>query len=234
MPSRPLTLLPGLALLLAVLLAGCGGDEPVATDPGSDDGSSSESAEDVKTVECDYPESGFPAAKEVDAPPTDAPAEGQVSMTMSTSVGDLVLSLDAAGAPCTVNSFVSLAEQGFFDGTTCHRLTTKGIFVLQCGDPTATGTGGPGYSFPDELSGDETYPAGTLAMANSGPDTNGSQFFIVYRDTELPPLYTVFGSIDKSSVAVVQKVARAGSDNANGPGDGAPRTEVAIEDVSVE
>ena len=112
---------------------------------------------------------------------------------------------------------MSLAEQGYFDATPCHRLTTQGIFVLQCGDPTGTGTGGPGYSFDDELSGDETYPAGTLAMANAGPNTNGSQFFIVYEDTQLPPAYAVFGTVDEAGIKIVQEVAEKGTDT------GAPR-----------
>src|SRR5690606_14024148 len=114
----------------------------------------------------------------------------------------------------------------YFDSTSCHRLTTSGIFVLQCGDPTATGTGGPGYSFADELTGSETYPAGTLAMANAGPDTNGSQFFIVYADTSLAPDYTVFGHLDGASTAIVADVAAEGT--ASGAPDGAPRTPVTI------
>ena len=95
--------------------------------------------------------------------------------------------LDADAAPCTVNSFVSLAEQGYFDGTSCHRLTTRRPASPCCSAATrpAPARGGPGYSFADELTGEETYPAGTLAMANAGPDTNGSQFFIVYGDTPL-------------------------------------------------
>ena len=104
--------------------------------------------------------------------------------------------------------------------------------MLQCGDPTGTGTGGPGYSFADELAGDETYPAGTLAMANAGPDTNGSQFFIVYDDTPLPASYTVFGTIDDAGLEVVRTVAQAGSDETFGQGDGAPVTPVTIESVS--
>jgi peptidyl-prolyl cis-trans isomerase B (cyclophilin B) len=93
--------------------------------------------------------------------------------------------------------------------------------------------GGPGYSFKDELSGTETYPAGTLAMANAGPDTNGSQFFIVYADTPLPPSYAVFGSVGPDGVAIVKKVAKAGTDDANGPGDGAPKKSVEIQSVSI-
>ena len=100
-----------------------------------------------------------------------------------------------------MNSFVSLAEQGFYDDTPCPRIgDQEGFGILQCGDPTGTGAGGAGYSFADELSGDETYPAGTLAMANAGPDTNGSQFFLVFRDSQFPPSYTVFGTIDEAGL----------------------------------
>ena len=118
-----------------------------------------------------------------------------------------------------MNSFVSLAEQGYFDNTPCHRLTTAQtqIYVLQCGDPTGTGTGGPGYTIPDELTGTETYPPGTLAMANTGqPDSGGSQFFIVYQATTHPPNYTVFGHISPAGVKAVQKLAAKGTDNAFG------------------
>jgi peptidyl-prolyl cis-trans isomerase B (cyclophilin B) len=208
----------------ALLLGGCGSDDAgpqTAADPGP-------------TQTCTYSAVGQASAKKVDPPSTKAPASGTVAVTMATSVGDLGLELDRAGAPCTVSSFVSLAEQGYFDGTSCHRLTTQGIHVLQCGDPTGTGSGGPGYSFADELTGDETYPAGTLAMANAGPDTNGSQFFIVYGDTPLSPDYTVFGTIDDAGLKAVQKVAEAGTDEANGPGDGHPQTPVDIESVTVD
>ena len=128
---------------------------------------------------------------------------------------------------------MSLAEQGYFDATQCHRLTTEGIFVLQCGDPTGTGTGGPGYSFDDELSGEETYPAGTLAMANAGPNTNGSQFFIVYDDTQLPPAYAVFGTVDDASVKIVAGASPRRAPTTAAPADGAPKTPVEIESVTV-
>ena len=124
----------------------------------------------------------------MDAPPTDATVSGQVKVTFETTVGTFNATLDADKTPCTVNSFVSLADQNYFNGTGCHRMTTAGIFVLQCGDPSETGTGGPGYSFADEVDGSETYGPGTLAMANAGPNTNGSQFFIVYGDSPLPPV----------------------------------------------
>ncbi|MGH3345937.1 MAG: peptidylprolyl isomerase [Nocardioides sp.] len=223
MSTRSLVLLAAPALALGLL--GCGSDTPQsAGDPDTEP--------TVETVDCTYNETGEPA-KEVDAPGSDAAAEGEIPVTLDTSIGELSLALDAEQAPCAAHSFVSLAEQGWFDGTTCHRLTTRGIYVLQCGDPSATGSGGPGYAFDDELTGDETYPAGTLAMANSGENTNGSQFFIVYDDTQLPPLYTVFGTVDDATVEAVQGVADAGTDNAYGRGDGAPLTEVTIESATV-
>lgn len=204
-----------LVLLLLLPVAACGDEEP--QESGSDAGGS-----------CEYVAEGTPA-KEVDPPPSDpVPAE---ELTVTTNLGDLTFTLATDDAPCTTWSFTSLAEQGYFDGTDCHRLTTAGIFVLQCGDPTGTGAGGPGYRFADELAGDETYPAGTLAMANAGPDTNGSQFFIVYEDTELAPAYTVFGTVDEAGLELVREAAKAGSDETNGPGDGVPNTPVTIESV---
>ena len=227
------------ALVLVLGLAACGDED--GGDPGgsgSSDGSSAgdrthaPQPEDPDGAPCDYPASGE-AAKPVDPPAGTAAYSGTVEVTIETSQGDLAATLDAAAAPCTVNSFTSLASQGYFDDTSCHRLTTAGIFVLQCGDPTATGSGGPGYSFADELTGAESYPAGTLAMANAGPGTNGSQFFVVYDDTPLPPNYTVFGSIDEASVATVATVAEAGTDEAYGTGDGKPTTPVDLEFVEV-
>lgn len=223
--STRLLLLPAAVLLLA--LAGCGEDSPGSAEESSGEPSPTFTGE---TTECTYPESGSPA-REVEPPPAEAQAEGEVPVTLATGIGDLELTLDAAGAPCTVNSFTSLARQGYFDDTSCHRLTTQGIFVLQCGDPSGTGAGGPGYSFPDEVAGDATYPAGTLAMANAGPDTNGSQFFIVYDDTELPPLYTVFGTVGEESLEAVRDVAAEGTET--GGGDGPPATEVVIESATV-
>lgn len=225
--------LVGVCVLLFALTA-CGGDDgETADDPGgSDERTHAAQPENPDGAACQY-QSGAEAAREVEPPADTAAYEGQVPVTIETSVGDIEASLDADAAPCTVNSFTSLASQGYFDDTTCHRLTTEGIFVLQCGDPDASGMGGPGYSFADELSGDETYGAGTLAMANAGPETNGSQFFIVYGDTPLPPSYTVFGSVSEEGVGIVEKVAEDGADDSNGPGDGAPNTPVDIEFVEV-
>jgi len=217
MRARLLTL-PA-ALLLTATLASCSDDGPKV---------------DLETTDCTYSEGGE-AAKEVELPSAEAVAEGEIEATMTTSVGDFGFTLDAAATPCTVHSWVSLAEQSYFDGTQCHRLTTAGIFVLQCGDPTATGSGGPGYSFEDELTGEEAYPAGTLAMANSGADTNGSQFFIVYEDTQLDPAaYTVFGTVDDATLEAVRAVAADGVTASTEPGGGTPNTEVAIESVTVD
>jgi peptidyl-prolyl cis-trans isomerase B (cyclophilin B) len=239
MPNR---LLASLAVLVALgLTAGCGGDDDTAKDEPSGSSESSEpttsdsASREATDVTCTYTEDGAPPAKEVELPPEQAVVSGQLTATMETSAGTFTLTLDADKTPCTVNSFVSLADQGYFDGTSCHRMTTgKGFEVLQCGDPTGTGSGGPGYSFEDELTGDETYTAGTLAMANAGPNTNGSQFFIVYGDTRLNPAYTVFGTVDDATISAIEEVAKGGTDNASGPGDGHPLTPVDIESVKVE
>ena len=147
---------------------------------------------------------------------------------LETTCGTVDIALEATRAPRTVNSFVFLAGQKYFDHTRCHRLTTAGIFVLQCGDPTATGTGGPGYQFPNENLDGATYPAGTVAMANAGPDTNGSQFFLVYKDSQLPPNYTPFGKIT-GGMDVLARVADAG---AAGGEDGRPNADVVLNSVT--
>ena len=227
--------LPAAFLALSFLLAGCGGDEDgddTAEDPGSAAVATERPDREPTGVACEYPEDAVPAAKAVEPPPTDATVSGEVAVVLETTVGTFNATLDADTTPCTVNSFVSLADQNYFNGTGCHRMTTDGIFVLQCGDPTETGSGGPGYTFADEVAGTETYGPGTLAMANRGPDTNGSQFFIVYADSQLPPSYTVFGSVDDATVELVQGVADEGTNDANGPGDGAPSTPVELETVT--
>ncbi len=190
---------------------------------------------------CQYPASPEPAAKSVKPPrtgkvPTD-PA--QVSASMVTNQGRMGLMLANNESPCTVNSFASLIGQGYFNNTKCHRLTTSpGLGVLQCGDPKGDGTGGPGYQFGNEYPTDQyppndpklqdpvLYPRGTLAMANAGPGTNGSQFFMVYQDSQLPPLYTVFGTIQADGLATLDKIAKAGV--AGGGDDGPPAAEVTI------
>jgi peptidyl-prolyl cis-trans isomerase B (cyclophilin B) len=193
---------------------------------------------------CQYPKTTEQASKPVTPPrtgkvPTTPPIVGA---TMVTNLGPIGLQLDNAKSPCTVNNFVSLAQQGYFDSTTCHRLTTSSTLgVLQCGDPTGTGTGGPGYQFPNEYPTNQfrladpalqqpvLYPRGTLAMANAGSGTNGSQFFLVYEDSQLPPTYTVFGSIDPTGLTLLDKVAAAGV--VNGSDDGEPKLAVTVQQV---
>lgn len=154
------------------------------------------------------------------------------AVTLTTSQGPITFEAPSAKAPCTVNSFRSLAESGYFNDTPCHRLTTAGISVLQCGDPTGTGKGDPGYKFPDENLEGATYPRGTVAMANSGADTNGSQFFLVYADSSLPPSYTPFGTIT-AGLDVLDKVAAAGVEAGARPSDGKPTLPVQISTVQV-
>jgi peptidyl-prolyl cis-trans isomerase B (cyclophilin B) len=196
---------------------------------------------------CQYPASQDKAAKPVKPPrtgkiPTD-PA--QVSVSMATSQGNIGLLLANNESPCTVNSFASLIGQGFFNDTKCHRLTTSpDLAVLQCGDPKGDGTGGPGYQFANEYPTDQyppndpklkqpvLYPRGTLAMANAGPDTNGSQFFLVYKDSQLPPDYTVFGKIQDDGLATLDKIAKAGV--AGGGEDGPPAAEVTIKTMLLD
>ncbi|MET7439875.1 peptidylprolyl isomerase [Streptomyces sp. NPDC004082] len=159
------------------------------------------------------------------------------TMKLATTCGDIDVDLKTAAAPHTVNSFGFLAGKGFFDHTKCHRLVTNGIYVLQCGDPQGTGGGGPGYTIPDENLKDKSlksgvYPAGTVAMANTGQKhTGGSQFFLVYQDSKLPPTYTPFGTISKSGMTVLKKIAAAGE--STGQGDGAPNATVVINKLTV-
>ena len=185
---------------------------------------------------CTYTKSGT-AAKDVGLPAYDvkkaASYKKPFTATIATDQGDVVVDMDAAKAPCTTNSFKYLAQAKYFDGTSCHRLTTENIYVLQCGDPTGQGSGGPGYQFGDEnlpAEGQNNYPAGTVAMANAGAGTNGSQFFLVYKDTTLPPNYTIFGNIT-DGLDVVQKVAAKGVEG--GGNDGAPAQKVTIKNVTV-
>jgi len=153
--------------------------------------------------------------------------------TLVTTQGSITFRALTDKAPCTTYSFRFLAERFYYNLTHCHRLVTQRIFVLQCGDPTGTGSGGPGYSFNDENLADATYPAGTVAMANAGPNTNGSQFFLVTKDTTLRPNYTPFAVVT-SGMNVLAKIAAAGEDDQNGPGDGYPNEYVAILHVLIK
>jgi len=180
-----------------------------------------------------------PEIKDVGTPPASGePRSGKSTMTITTNLGELKATLDLSKVPCTAANFSFLASKNYFDNTECHRMTTEGIHVLQCGDPSATGRGGPTYQYTDEnlpTNRRPAYPEGTIAMANAGPNTNGSQFFIVYKDTELQPNYTVLGKVDQASLDIVKKVAEAGVVDADPqqPGDGKPKTQVKISDLTV-
>jgi peptidyl-prolyl cis-trans isomerase B (cyclophilin B) len=168
-----------------------------------------------------------------DAEPPLTVAKTNYTATLVTNCGTIVVAMDAAKTPHTVNSFAFLAGKHWFDNTPCHRLTTQGIHVVQCGDPTGTGAGDPGYTLPDENLGEGTYTRGTLALANAdAPNTGGSQFFIVYGDTALPPQYTPFGHVT-SGLDIIDKVAAAGEDDADGPGDGHPNQPLVITNFTV-
>jgi peptidyl-prolyl cis-trans isomerase B (cyclophilin B) len=183
---------------------------------------------------CSYNVGGT-ASRKVGVPPKRPDFRAHYQATIRTNRGNIVINLLNSKATCTVNSFVSLAAQKYFSQTSCHRLTTSGIFVLQCGDPTGTGSGGPGYTFNGENLAGAKYGAGTVAMANpNDPNANGSQFFLVYQNsTGLQPNYTPFGTI-VSGLKIIQNVAKAGSDNANGPGDGHPKEKVVIKSVTIK
>lgn len=235
-----------LVAVVALSTIGRGDDAAASAAPSAAAGATSAAKPAAATPgTCAYPSDGN-AAKQNTPPPTEGvSSEGTVSVALATSAGPIGLTLNRAEAPCTVNSFVSLAKQGYFDGTGCHRLTTgEGLKVLQCGDPTGTGTGGPGYTIPDEApttlaaapsgQGSVTYPRGTIAMAKTAqPNSGGSQFFLVYADSTLPPEYTVFGTIDATGLKTIDKVAAAGTSDGNGSGDGKPKTPVEIRTATV-
>ena len=161
------------------------------------------------------------------AAPTDKATTAGIAL--ETNCGDIIIEPVADKAPKTVASEQFLTSKGFYDNTSCHRVTTEGIYVLQCGDPAGNGTGGPGYTVPDEnlpSTGDNNYPAGTVAMANAGPGTAGSQFFIVYKDTTLPAGYTVWGHV-VDGLGIVEQVAEKGVEG--GGADGTPAQPVFIQ-----
>lgn len=229
-------------------LANIGGDDNSAA--ASNTTSATPPPEKTTDGPCKYTDTSAtePASKDTGGLPPDpaeTPKTGAVKVNLKTDQGDIPLTLDRAKAPCTVQAIEFLTKAKYFDSTKCHRLTTTdGLKVLQCGDPTGAGTGGPGFTLPDEKPTDlkagtagpdgqptVIYPRGVLAMANTGsPHSGGSQFFMVYGDSTLKADYTVFGTIDAPGLTVLDKVAAAG---AEGGQDGAPKTPVNIQTATV-
>jgi peptidyl-prolyl cis-trans isomerase B (cyclophilin B) len=235
--SRRLRVAAGLAGAL-LPLAACGGSAADGEQGDGATGTGGGGAAASGTVTCEWGEgsSANPYLTEVAPPGDDVPASGTTDLLVTTNLGDLTLTLDRAATPCAAASLVHLTGQGFFDDTPCHReVDSEGLQVLQCGDPTGTGAGGPTYTSPTEVTGEETYPRGTVAMANSGQGFDGSQFFLVWGDSRLPPAYTVVGTVDEAGLAVLDEVAANGNDGSldPSPGGGAPNVPVTIGSVSV-
>ncbi|MGY1809231.1 peptidylprolyl isomerase [Blastococcus sp. SYSU D00669] len=228
----------GVAALLLAGLTGCSDTVVGSASPSGSGGppgsSTAESSGGSGTVSCEWTPDRGPSAVDADEPGSTVPAEGTADLLVTTGQGDLTLTLDRAGAPCAAAALVALAEQGFFDGSPCHRETdSPGLQVLQCGDPTGTGTGGPTWAYPTDVDGSESYPRGTVAMANAADGFDGSQFFLVWGEARLSPDYTVVGTVDDAGLEVLDEIAANGNDGSNGPGDGAPNEPVTISTMTV-
>lgn len=196
-------------------------------------------ASSVSAETAGYHACGSAAKSGVGIPTYSASAAKDYTVTLTTNHGDIVFTADGKNAPYTVESFVYLAEKGYYDNTKCHRLVwSSGLYMLQCGDPLGTGAGTPGYAFQDEnlsslgTGSSVTYKAGTVAMANAGPGTNGSQFFLVGKDSTLAPSYTPWGTITKG-LDVLQTIGTAGAQAADSSGNTAPKDATTIEKVTI-
>jgi len=240
----------GVGTLLLIFLPSSGAKKASASASKSPSASPTASAAVAEPAHhCNYT-AATSAAKKVSLPPTAPDYTASYQATLNTNLGKITVNLLNDKATCTVNSFVHLAQAGYFDNTQCHRLLTSGIFVLQCGDPYATaatklscsstskiGTGTPGYDFASENLKGAKYPAGTVAMANSGSaTTNGSQFFIVFKDSSsgLTASYTPFATVS-SGLGIVQNVAKDGySCQYAQSGGGAPKKKVIIDSVTIK
>jgi len=241
-----------IASLLAVFLPSGSSKHPSASASKSPSATPSATTVAEPARHCTFTKSGT-AARAVSLPSATPDYTASYQATITTNLGKIAVNLENSKATCTVNSFVHLAEAGYFNNTQCHRLLTSGIYVLQCGDPYATastkltcsstgkiGTGTPGYEFASENLTDAKYPAGTVAMANEGSaDSNGSQFFIVYKDSTsgLGATYTPFGTVS-SGLGIVQNVAKDGYScqyTVSGQSEGgAPKEKVIIDSVTIK
>ncbi|WP_413104121.1 peptidylprolyl isomerase [Streptomyces sp. Inha503] len=249
-----------IAAVLAVVLAGGGAVAATGALSGNDkDKKKDDAAASATPSAAPTSKAPDPCAKEAKAvagkkpkklswkkePAVTIDKSASYTMKLETTCGDISVTMDAGKAPHTVNSFSFLAGKGYFDHTKCHRLVNQGIYVLQCGDPQGTGAGGPGYTLPDENLKDPSlkggkYPAGTVAMANQynpqtkkGRNTGGSQFFLVYKKSDLPPDYTPFGTVDKAGMKVLQKIANAGAAPPDQTMNTAPNASVVINKATV-
>jgi peptidyl-prolyl cis-trans isomerase B (cyclophilin B) len=209
---------PGPTVAAAPTGAGLGG--PVATLDTSDP--------KTPAAPCVWTDAPGEQHKNVGKPPKGEPRKGTATMTVETTLGTVEIAMNLARTPCTAWSFHYLGDKKFYDDTTCHRLTSPGpeasIGILQCGDPSSTGGGGPTYAFGDEnleAQADQVYERGVVAMANSGANTNGSQFFINFKDGQLQNGYTPFGVVTKG-MDVIDAIASRGTDNSYAEGDGRP------------
>jgi peptidyl-prolyl cis-trans isomerase B (cyclophilin B) len=240
----------GLAAGLTAAFAGGSPKSAAASKPkATASASPTSSTASVKepATHCDYKKSGT-AAKPVSLPPAAPNYKAAYTATINTNLGKIGINLLNSKATCTVNSFVHLADANFWNNSQCHRVSDSGgLYMLQCGDPTATattklscssastvGTGTPGYEFASENLTGATYKAGTVAMANSGTaDSNGSQFFLVFKNTSLPASYTPFGTIT-AGLDILQNVAKAGTTCAYSAGGGVPKEKVVIKSVTIK
>lgn len=216
-------------LALVVIIAAIGGAFSGGDDPAED--AAVTSTTEAVTTNCPPADGSAGKQQTFDGPPENCLTEGATyTAEIVTNKGTVVVELDAEKAPITVNNFVTLARYHYFDDTECHRIIPG--FMAQCGDPTATGTGGPGYRFVDELPEAGEYQIGSVAMANSGPDTNGSQFFIItgQQGVNLPPNYTLFGQVIDGLDDTLPALDAAGNPESNGV---PPLEEVRIESVTI-
>jgi len=243
----------GLAVGLSAAFAGGGSPaaakKPAATASASASASATTSAAAVTepATHCTYTASSAGTVSKASLPPATPAYKAAYTASINTSLGPIKIDLANSKATCTVNSFAHLASTGFWNNTQCHRVSDSGgLYMLQCGDPTAKaseklscssatlGTGGPGYEFASENLTGATYPAGTVAMANTGTaDSNGSQFFLVFKNTSLPASYTPFGTIT-SGLDILQNVAKAGTSCTMSAGGGVPKEKVIIDSVSIK
>jgi peptidyl-prolyl cis-trans isomerase B (cyclophilin B) len=235
----------GAVVAIAVLLKGGNDNEAGSASGPTVTQSTAPSTPDMSTspvntgLDCSTaPPAPGQAQKYGKPPPKTLADDATWTATIKTNCGDIVMSLNGKAAPQTVSSFVFLAQKHYFDESPCHRLTTSSIYVLQCGDPTGTGSGGPGYGFGIENAPDNgVFPRGTVAMARaSAPNSNGSQFFIVYQNTTLPTTgggYSIFGRVTKG-LDIVDGIAKGGTVNDTQPGDGSPAQPISILSVTVK